>query len=622
MAAAINPNTPKPKKRIFVYTYCTFFIPAILFLVGIKGARFLTPEEFIRYNSSITQKILFLIMIIAPAIIYENCIRNIRSYDGSEESLKRANSYYKLFTWVSSVFPATFLFLGTIITCVHLKISLGNGHALAIIGTSLSSFFSIGTLFFVILNAQLSRYMSFIKVKREYMGIKMSRLVQIVSVQAIIGLALSILCPATMLFTSSQGESMRYFLNYMIPSAIVQGAFGGVAIYVCIWEKQRMIDEMERVINKVAEGDYTDCHIKVETRDNLGLALHAMNRLTRTNIEILNGIVDAGNKSHKMAKILSDDVDSIKNGMSIVSEKVTNVQSDMQTQSVSVTQTQTTIKEIVENISTLNDHIHSQAASVTQSSAAIEEMVANINSVTNILKQNGVTVENLNNESSTGQKKVEAAVEISHLISEESKGMQEASEMIQNIAEQTNLLAMNAAIEAAHAGDAGKGFAVVADEIRKLAEDSNEQSKSISNRLGALGDSIENVTKNITAVQEQFSKIFELTRKVQHQEEAIMAAMQEQNAGSSQILEAIRLITESTQVVQDNSNNMLNGSDTVLSEMERLASITLEINDSVSAISEATAIVNQSVIEVKSSADENIESAERLAAQTETFKLP
>lgn len=294
----------------------------------------------------------------------------------------------------------------------------------------------------------------------------------------------------------------------------------------------------------------------------------------------------------------------------------------MQTQSVSVTQTQTTIKEIVENISTLNDHIHSQAASVTQSSAAIEEMVANINSVTNILKQNGVTVENLNNESSTGQKKVEAAVEISHLISEESKGMQEASEMIQNIAEQTNLLAMNAAIEAAHAGDAGKGFAVVADEIRKLAEDSNEQSKSMSNRLGALGDSIENVTKNITAVQEQFSKIFELTRKVQHQEEAIMAAMQEQNAGSSQILEAIRLITESTQVIQDNSNNMLNGSDTVLSEMERLASITLEINDSVSAISEATAIVNQSVIEVKSSADENIESAERLAAQTETFKLP
>jgi len=621
MAAAINKRTPKPKKRIFVYTYCTFFFPVILFLVGVSGGKYLTPEQTVAYHSSLFQKFLYLFMFISPAVVYENCMRNIRSYDGSEESLARANTYYKLFTWISAIVPAFVLFIGTIITCRQVGVGFAKGNGIAIASTSLSCFFSAGTFFFMILNVQISRYMKFIKVKKEYLSLKMSRLIMIIVTEVLIGLALSILAPLTRLFTMETMEGMIYFVRFILPSAILQGTIGGISIHICIHEKQRMINEMVDVLEKMADGDYRNSHIDVETRDNLGIALHSLNKLANTNIAILNGIIDAGTKSHQMAEVLANDVESIKNGMTVTSDKVAYVKEEMVTQSASVNQTSETIKDIVNNISILNGHIQSQAASVTQSSAAIEEMVANINSVTNILHQNSATVESLNNESSTGQKKVEAAVEISHLISEESKGMLEASEIIQNIAEQTNLLAMNAAIEAAHAGDAGKGFAVVADEIRKLAEDSNEQSKSISNRLGALGVSIENVTGNITAVQEQFARIFELTKKVQYQEEAIMAAMQEQNAGSSQILEAIRMITDSTQIVQDNSNNMLNGSDTVLSEIERLADITSDINESVAAITEATSLVNQSVVEVKSSVEENIATAESLASQTETFKL-
>ena len=617
-----NPRAPKPPKIILLFTYLTFFLPTILFLLAVQEGGYLTPEKTVAFHQSRASMFTFLLMTILPGIFYENCIRMIRSYDGTEESLARANKFHKIFLWVCSMLPAFILFLGSIGACVEAGISFKTDYGIAIAATSVSSYFSVGTLCYVSLNKFLSRYMKFIKLREEFIAMKMSRFTQIVSSQTLMGVFLGIMAPAMRFMGKDLKDPIQFFMFNLIPTGIILVGLGTLSNYINMREKQRLIDMVSDFIKRISDGDYTDCHINVETRDNLGLAIHGLNKFGNINIALLSGIKYAGDKSAKMADELNKGVGIITDELEIVSNQIQNVKEDMNTQSNSVDQTQSTIKNIVNNISVLNDHIQNQASSVSQSSAAIEEMVANINSVTNILRQNTVTVESLNMESSSGQKKVETTVEIAHQISEESKGMQEASEMIQNMAEQTNLLAMNAAIEAAHAGDAGKGFAVVADEIRKLAEDSNEQSKSISDRLGALGISIENVTQNILEVQEQFSRIFELTKKVQYQEEAIMAAMQEQNSGSSQILEAIRMITDSTQTVQNNSNEMLNGSDSVLSEMEKLTDITKAIDEAILAISEANNAVDNSVSTLKFSVEENIKTAKQLAEQTEAFTLP
>ncbi|MGP1473912.1 MAG: methyl-accepting chemotaxis protein [Treponema sp.] len=318
---------------------------------------------------------------------------------------------------------------------------------------------------------------------------------------------------------------------------------------------------------------------------------------------------------------LSSNMTETASAINEVSSNIDGVKQQALTQAASVTETAGTIEEIIRTIENLNGSIETQSASVTQSSAAVEEMVANIASITQSLEKSDNMVKALAAATSEGKSTLLTSNTVTQKIADESGGLIEASSVIQNIASQTNLLAMNAAIEAAHAGEAGKGFAVVADEIRKLAEESSAQGKTITDTLKKLSDDIKGLSDSSKIVEEKFNAIFQLSENVRGMSAELTAAMREQENGSREVLAAIKNISSVTVEVKSGSEEMLVGGKGVADEMRKLDQLTAVIKDSMNEMAAGVQQINNAVQEVNDLARKNKDSIEGLAEEVGKFKV-
>ena len=407
---------------------------------------------------------------------------------------------------------------------------------------------------------------------------------------------------------------------YGITAAILLVAIA--VVYLTARKIVQPINATVDALKNIAQGE-GDLTVRLAVSGNDEIA--ALSQYFNQTIEkIAASVKMVGNSSSVMQNVgeeLASSMTETASAVYEISANIDGIKKQMLTHASSVVAVGSSLQVMAKTIEKVDNHVAVQISNAETSSQAVNQMILNIQTVAAAVENNLKTLEELNNATGQGKQTITETVDLAKAVAESSEVLLDTSTVIQNIAAQTNLLAMNAAIEAAHAGETGKGFAVVAGEIRKLAEESGAQGKNITAILKGLKEKIGRVNDAALSVEQRFDAIFALAGKTQNQEQHIMNAMREQSDGSAQIVQAMQRIEDMTHEMKKSSHEMLSNSNLVSEEMKRLGTMSDAIANGMNEMASGTLQINNAVQEVNEITQKNKRSIENLAQEVGKFKV-
>ncbi|MEX2443871.1 MAG: HAMP domain-containing methyl-accepting chemotaxis protein [Alkalispirochaeta sp.] len=373
-------------------------------------------------------------------------------------------------------------------------------------------------------------------------------------------------------------------------------------------------------LHRFTEGDLTE-RIPVNGVSEVDLTLAGINTFVDTLAEVLGATRTDTNRNVEAASSLNSQAENQRSSSRDVARRLESAATRIGELKEHVESTASATEEITRTLQSLGSQITDQNTAIDETVASAEELSSSTRSVVEVSETRQRAAEELRSVAADSRSHAQNAVKNVESIAAQVGDILSLNSAIAGLAAQTNMLAMNAAIEAAHAGDAGRGFAVVAAEIRSLAESASKNAKESSDFLKRVVGGIEATDQAIRKVETSFQRVDDETGSLTDSLGEIVGAAQEMNTTAAGITSQMENLQSINHRVVEAVTQINEGAEEIDSAGQQSKAITQDVEELLASVQSATNTLTESAEELPAISEAITTRASELQRRLATFQL-